>query len=71
MRERGDCTPEGRGAPAVNGAWGSIFVRDEHPVLRLKQVLEWAASTEGRSTPWRAAGKNVDGGPGRPWPVSL
>lgn len=71
MRERGECTPEGRGAPAVNGAWVSIFVRDEPPVLRLKQVLDWAAITEGMSTHWRAAGKNVDGGPGRPWPVSL
>ena len=71
MRERGDCTPEGRGAAAVNGAGVSIFVRDEHPVLRLKQVLDWAAITKERSKHWRAAGKNVDGGPGRPWPVSL
>jgi len=71
MRERSDSTPAGRGAPAVKGAWVSIFVGDEHPVLRLRQALDWAALTEVMSTHWRAAGKNVDGGPGRPWPVHL
>jgi rhodanese-related sulfurtransferase len=71
MRERGDSTLAGGGAPAGNGEWVSIFVGDEHPVLRLKQVLDWAALTEGMITHWRAAGKNVDGRPGRPWPVSL
>jgi hypothetical protein len=71
MRERGDSTPEGGGAPAVNGAWVSIFVRDDPPVLRLKQALDWAAITAVRVTQWRTAGKNVDGGPGRPWPVPL
>jgi hypothetical protein len=49
----------------------SIFVGDEHPLLRLKQALDWTALTEGMITHWRQAGKNVDGGPGRPWPVSL
>lgn len=70
MRERGDSTLGGGGAPAGNGEWVSAFVRDGHPVLRLKQVLDWAAITEGMSTHWRAAGKNVEGGPGRSWPVS-
>jgi hypothetical protein len=46
-------------------------VGDEHPLLRLKQALDWAAITEGMITHWRTAGKNVAGGPGRPWPVSL
>jgi hypothetical protein len=71
MRERSDSTLDGSGAPAVNGAWVSIFVGDDHPVLRLKQALDWAAITEGMVTHWRAAGKNVEGGPGRPWPVQL
>jgi rhodanese-related sulfurtransferase len=71
MRERSDCTPAGGGAPAVHGAWVSIFVGDEHPLLRLKQALDWAALTEGMVTQWRRAGKNVDGGPGLPWPVAL
>lgn len=71
MRERSDSTPAGGGAPAVNGAWVSIFVGDDHPLLRLKQALDWAAITEVMVIQWRRAGKNVDGGPGLPWPVSL
>lgn len=71
MREWSDSTRAGSGAPAGTGEWVSIFVGDEHPVLRLKQALDWAAITEGMVTQWRKAGKNVDGGPGRPWPVSL
>lgn len=71
MRERHESTLAGGGAPAGSGEWVSIFVGDEHPVLRLKQVLDWAALTEGMITYWRTAGKNVDGGSGRPWPVSL
>ena len=61
MRERSDSTLAGRGAPAGKGAWVSIFVGDEHPVLRLKQALDWAAITAVMVTHWRAAGKNVDG----------
>jgi hypothetical protein len=71
MRERGDSTLDGGGVPAVNGAWVSIFVGDDHPMLRLKQALDWAAITEVMVTHWRAAGKNVDGRPGRPWPVHV
>jgi hypothetical protein len=71
MRERSDSTPAGRDAPAVVGEWVSIFVGDEHPVLRLKQALDWAALTEVMVSHWRAAGKNVDGGPGLRWPVAL
>jgi hypothetical protein len=71
MRERGDSTPEGDGAPAGTGEWVSIFVGDEHPVMRLKQALDWEALTAVMVKHWRAAGKNVDGGPGLPWPVDL
>jgi hypothetical protein len=71
MRERSDSTPEGDGAPAGKGQWVSIFVPDDHPVLRLKRALNWEAITAGMVKPWRAAGKNVDGGPGLPWPVAL
>jgi hypothetical protein len=60
MRVRGDSTPEGGGAPAVNGAWVSIFVRDDHLLLRLKQALDWAAITAVMVTHWRTAGKNVE-----------
>ena len=71
MRERSDSTLAGGGAPAVKGAWVSIFVGDDHPMLRLKQALDWEAITAVMVTYWRTAGKNVDGGPGRPWPVHL
>ena len=71
MRERGDSTPEGDGAPAGTGEWVSSFVGDEHPVMRLKQALDWEALTAGRGNHGRAAGKNGAGGPGLPWPVDL
>ncbi len=66
-----DSTRTSGGAPARSGAWVSLFVGDEHPLLRLKAELDWAALTEVRVSHWRAAGKNVDGGPGLPWPVPL
>src|SRR5215470_3333673 len=71
MRERNKSTPEGGSAPAVPGEWVSIFVGDDHPVLRLKHALDWPGLTEVMVTHWRAAGKNVEGGPGLPWPVAL
>ena len=71
MPERSDSTPPSAGTPVVPGAWVSIFVGDEHPLLRLKATLDWAAIQAEMSTHWRAAGKNVDGRPGRPWPVQL
>jgi hypothetical protein len=71
MRERSDSTPAGGGAPAGTGAWVSIFVGDDHPVLRLKQALAWTAITAVMVSHWRTAGKNVDGGPGLAWPVAL
>ena len=71
MRDQGESTPDGDGAPAGQGAWGSIFVPDEHPVLRRKGALNWNAIPAGMVTYWRAAGKNGEGGPGLPWPVSL
>jgi hypothetical protein len=71
MQERSDSTPVGANAPVGSGAWVSIFVGDEHPLLRLKAALDWDALTEVMSQHWRAAGKKVDGRPGRPWPVPL
>lgn len=71
MQEHRDCTPGGAAAPGVSGAWVSIFVGDDHPLWRLKQALDWGAITAVMSHHWRAAGKNVEGRPGRPWPVQL
>jgi hypothetical protein len=71
MRERSDSTPAGGGAPAGTGVWVSIFVGDDHPLIRLQQALDWVTITEVMVLYWRRAGKNVDGGPGLPWPVAL
>ena len=69
MRERSDSTLAGEGAPVGTGAWVSIFVGDDHPLLRLKQALDWEALKAEMGSQWRTAGKKVEGGPGRPWPV--
>jgi hypothetical protein len=71
MRERSDSTPAGGGAPAGTGVWVSIFVGDDHPLIQLQQALDWVTITEVMVLHWRRAGKNVDGGPGLPWPVAL
>ena len=46
MQERNDSMPAGAAAPVVSGAWVSIFVGDDHPLLQLKQALDWDALTE-------------------------
>ncbi len=59
---------------AVSEACGvlvSIFVPDEHPLMRLKRALDWEAITQVMVRCWHQAGKNVAGGPGRWWPISL
>jgi hypothetical protein len=71
MRDRGESTLDGEGALAGKGQWVSIFVPDDQPLVRLKEALNWEAITAAMVTHWRAAGKNVDGGPGLPWPVAL
>ena len=48
-----------------------IEVSPTHPLLLLKQALPWEAITEAMTRHWREHGKNVDGGPGLPWDVSL
>jgi hypothetical protein len=48
-----------------------IEVSLTHPLLLLKQALPWEAITEAMTRHWRQHGKNVDGGPGLPWDVSL
>ena len=40
-------------------------------MLRLKRRLNWKAIKAVMVKHWRKAGRNVDGGPGLPWPVSL
>jgi hypothetical protein len=48
-----------------------IAVSPTHPLLVLKRALPWAAITAVMTHHWRQNGKNVDGGPGLPWDVSL
>ncbi len=48
-----------------------IEVSPTHPLLLLKQALPWEAISEAMTRHWREHGKNVDGGPGLPWDVSL
>jgi hypothetical protein len=36
MRERSKSTPAGSGVPAGTGVWVSIFVGDDHPLIRLQ-----------------------------------
>jgi hypothetical protein len=48
-----------------------IEVSLSHPLLLLKRALPWQAITEVMTRHWREHGKNVDGGPGLPWDVSL
>ena len=57
--------------PAPSGQQVSIFVACNHPLLQLKRALDWEKLQAVMVTHWRAAGKNVDGGPGQPWPVCL
>src|SRR5215213_5592968 len=71
MREGQDSTATAGAAPTVNGVLVSIFVPDDHPLLRLKAALDWARIKAVMVKHWAAAGKNVSGGRGLAWPVDL
>jgi hypothetical protein len=71
MREHSNSTLAASDAPVVRGALVTIFVPDDHPLLQLKRALNWKAITAVMIEHWRKAGKNVAGGRGLPWPVSL
>ena len=71
MRAGSHCTAGGGGPPSPSGQWVAIFVPEDHRLLELKRALDWEALTAVMVKHWRAAGKNVDGGRGVGWPVSL
>lgn len=71
MKEQKDSMPETAAAPEPCLKLVSIYVSDDHPLLQLKRALDWEAIREVMIKHWRKAGKNVDGGPGLPWPVDL
>jgi len=68
---RNDSITAAGAVPAARGVLVSIFVPDDHPLLRLKRALDWEAITQVMVRCWSQAGKNVAGGQGRKWPVSL
>lgn len=49
----------------------TIEVPVNHPLLQLKRGLPWPQLQQTCAWHWRAAGKNVDGGQGRPFDVAL
>lgn len=71
MRAGSHCTAGGGGPPSPSGQRVSIFVPESHQLLQLKRALDWERISQVMTTHWRVAGKNVDGGPGMAWPVSL
>jgi hypothetical protein len=71
MKEQKDFMPESAAAPEPCFRLVSIYVSDDHPLLQLKRTLNWEAIRAVMVKHWRKAGKNVDGGPGLPWPVDL
>jgi hypothetical protein len=71
MREQLNSMPVGCSVPEPQGERVTICVPHEHPLLQLKDALDWAAITAVMVKHWREAGRNVDGGVGQPWPVWL
>ena len=71
MKAQGHCTSVGSSGTKDQGATVSIDVDDAHPLLTRKRALPWEAISAVMRRRWRAAGKNVDGRPGRCWDVSL
>jgi hypothetical protein len=63
--------PETCTAASLTAQLVQIEVSPTPPLLLLKQALPWEAITEVMTRHWREHGKNVDGGPGLPWDVSL
>ncbi len=68
MKGRQDSTQAKAATPSAGGAMVSIFVPDDHPMMLLKHKLDWDAIKATMIKHWRKAGKNVDCGPGLPWP---
>lgn len=71
MEEQSHCTAVETSLPVEKKEIVSIEVEYQHPLLQLKRALPWEAITKVMVEHWRAAGKNVDGGRGQSWNVSL
>ena len=71
MSEQCNSTFAAAPSPLPNGQVVSIIVANDHPLLQLKRAWNWEAIKAVMVKHWRKAGRNVDGGPGWPWPVDL
>ena len=71
MRADSHCMPEVCPEASSTPQLVQIEVSRTHPLLVLKRALPWEAISEAMTRHWRTHGKNVDGGPGLPWDVSL
>jgi hypothetical protein len=71
MKVHPPCMPEACPGASPSVQLVQIEVSPAHPLLVLKRALPWEAISEAMTRHWRAHGKNVDGGPGLPWDVSL
>lgn len=71
MKAGSQCMLESCAEASSNTHLVQIEVSRTHPLLVLKRALPWEAISEAMTRHWRAHGKNVDGGPGLPWDVSL
>ena len=71
MKAGSHCMPEACPEASSTAQRVQIEVSPIHPLLVLQRALPWEAIIEAMTRHWRAHGKNVDGGPGLPWDVSL
>src|SRR5918995_3186889 len=71
MRADSHCMPEVCPEASSTPQLVQIEVSRTHPLLVLKRTLPWEAISEAMTRHWRTHGKNVDGGSGLPWDVSL
>jgi hypothetical protein len=71
MKANFHCMPEACPEASPSVQLVQIEVSPGHPLLVLKRALPWEAITEAMRRHWCEHGKNVDGGPGLPWDVSL
>jgi len=71
MKTASHCMPEVCPEASATPQLVEIEVMPTHPLLVLQRALPWEAIIEAMTRHWREHGKNVDGGPGLPWDVSL
>jgi len=71
MKEPTDIMPQESHLPEEKEQLVSIYVKNNHPLLKLKAALPWDEIEIVMERRWRAAGKNVDGGRGKKLDVKL